>query len=283
MKGWWTYEFMQHGMLALVFLSMGAAPVGVFLQLRRMSLTGDAMAHAILPGAALGYLVAGLSLPAMTLGGMVAGLTVAVTAGLVARRSALREDSSLAAFYLLSLALGVMLISARGNNVDLLHVLFGNVLALEVETLLFVVFTGVLTVVLMVLLRRPLVLDSFDPDFLKGISRWGGAAHAVFMALMVLNLVAGFHAMGTLLSVGLMVLPAATVRLWVTSLTALLVGSVLLAMGASIAGLAASFVFDWPTSPLIVVVLGTAYVVSMLVAPQGAVRYQLASRHHLEN
>ncbi len=280
---WWNYEFMRHGMLALVFLCLGAAPVGVFLQLRRMSLTGDAMAHAILPGAALGYLVAGLSLPAMTLGGMAAGLAVAVTAGVVARRSALREDSSLAAFYLLSLGLGVMLISARGNNVDLLHVLFGNVLALDADTLLFVMAAGVATVVVMFLLRRPLVMDSFDPEFLKGISRWGGVAHVAFMALMVLNLVAGFHAMGTLLSVGLMVLPAATVRLWVNRLPALLLGSVLLAIAASGGGLVASFVFDWPTSPLIVVVLGALYVLSMLVAPQGAVRYQRASRQHQEN
>ena len=92
---------------------------------------GDAMGHAILPGAAIGYLLAGLSLFAMSLGGFAAGLAVALAAGLVARSTVLREDASLAGFYLISLALGVLLVSVRGSNVDLLHVLFGTVLALD--------------------------------------------------------------------------------------------------------------------------------------------------------
>ena len=104
------FGFMRSALLGCVALSLSAAPVGVFLMLRRMSLTGDAMAHAILPGAAIGYLVAGLSLTAMTIGGVIAGLAVAVGSGLVSRNTVLREDTSLAAFYLLSLALGVELI-----------------------------------------------------------------------------------------------------------------------------------------------------------------------------
>ena len=100
--------------------------------LRRMSLVGDAMAHAILPGAAIGYLVAGLSLGWMTIGGLVAGFAVALLAGRRrARPPCCSEDASLAAFYLISLALGVTLVSLRGSNVDLLHVLFGTVLALD--------------------------------------------------------------------------------------------------------------------------------------------------------
>ena len=124
------FGFMRHALLGCAMLAASAAPVGVFLMLRRMSLTGDAMAHAILPGAAIGYLIAGLSLGAMTVGGIVAGLVVAVGSGLVARNTVLREDSSLASLYLLSLALGVLIVSIRGNSVDLLHVLFGSVLAL---------------------------------------------------------------------------------------------------------------------------------------------------------
>src|SRR3712207_7377492 len=104
------FEFMQRALVGVIAIALGGGPVGVFLMLRRMSLTGDAMAHAILPGAALGYLVAGLSLPAMTLGGLLAGTLVAVLAGLVARFTVLKEDASLAAFYLISLALGVTLV-----------------------------------------------------------------------------------------------------------------------------------------------------------------------------
>src|SRR5213078_1631053 len=110
------FEFMRRALAAVIALSLGAAPIGVFLMLRRMSLTGDAMAHAILPGAAIGFLVSGLDLFAMTVGGIVAGFTVALSAGLVARSTELKEDASLAAFYLVSLALGVLILSLRGSN-----------------------------------------------------------------------------------------------------------------------------------------------------------------------
>ena len=125
------FAFMRRALLGCIAISVGATPVGVFLMLRRMSLTGDAMAHAILPGAAIGYLIAGLSLGAMTIGGLVAGMAVALLSGFVTRVTALREDASLAAFYLISLALGVLIVSTRGSNVDLMHVLFGTVLALD--------------------------------------------------------------------------------------------------------------------------------------------------------
>ena len=123
------YGFMRRALVGCLAVSVGATPVGVFLMLRRMSLTGDAMAHAILPGAAVGFLAAGLSLGAMTVGGLIAGLTVALLSGFVARSTILREDASLAAFYLISLAAGVLIVSTRGSSIDLMHILFGTVLA----------------------------------------------------------------------------------------------------------------------------------------------------------
>jgi zinc/manganese transport system permease protein len=152
-----------------------------------MSLTGDAMAHAILPGAAIGYLVAGLSLTAMTIGGIVAGLTVAVGSGLVARNTVLREDASLAAFYLLSLALGVLIVSVRGNSVDLLHVLFGTVLALDDAALTLLGGISAVTLVSLAVLYRPLVLECLDPGFLRSVSRWSPVAHYGFLGLLVIT------------------------------------------------------------------------------------------------
>src|ERR1700742_5047613 len=111
------FEFMRRALAAVVAPALGGAPIGVFLMLRRMSLMGDAMSHAILPGAAIGFLLSGLSLFAMTAGGLIAGFTVAVLAGLVARVTELKEDASLAAFFLVSLALGVTIVSLRGGNV----------------------------------------------------------------------------------------------------------------------------------------------------------------------
>ena len=171
------FDFMKRALVGTFALALGSAPVGVFLMLRRLSLTGDAMSHAILPGAAVGYLVAGLSLPAMTIGGLVAGITVAVLSGLVARFTTLKEDASLAAFYLLSLALGVMLVSLRGSNVDLLHVLFGTVLALDNAALFLLAGIASVTLVALAAIYRPLVLECMDPGFLRSVSRAGTPVH----------------------------------------------------------------------------------------------------------
>jgi zinc/manganese transport system permease protein len=276
------FGFMRSALLGCMALSLSAAPVGVFLMLRRMSLTGDAMAHAILPGAAIGYLVAGLSLTAMTIGGVFAGLAVAVGSGLVSRNTVLREDTSLAAFYLLSLALGVLIVSVRGNSVDLLHVLFGTVLALDHAALLLLGGISAVTLVSLALLHRPLVLECLDPDFLRQVSRWSPVAHYGFLGLLVINLVAGFHALGTLMAVGIMVLPAATARFWVRRLMPLVLLATALALTASLCGLLLSYHADLPTSPVIVLSLGATYLLSLLIAPHGALRHQCPASSHLQ-
>ncbi|WP_066253952.1 metal ABC transporter permease [Hydrogenophaga flava] len=276
------FGFMRQALLGCIALALSAAPVGVFLMLRRMSLTGDAMAHAILPGAAIGYLLFGLSLAAMTVGGIVAGLAVAIGSGLVARHTLIREDTSLAAFYLISLSLGVLIVSVRGNSVDLLHVLFGSVLALDDAALaLLWGITGV-TLVTLFLIRRPLILECLDPGFLRQVSGLGAVAHVGFLALLVINLVAGFHALGTLMAVGIMVLPAASARFWVRRLGPLVAVATGIALLTSIAGLLLSYHADWPTSPVIVLGLGTVYLLSMAFAPRGVLRQRPTGPRHLQ-
>ncbi len=253
------FEFMRGALAACVALSLGAAPIGVFMLLRRMSLMGDAISHAILPGAAIGYLVSGMSLGAMTLGGVTAGVAVAVLAGLVARRSALREDASLAAFYLISLAIGVLLVSIKSRNIDLLHVLFGSVLSLAPDAL--VLIAGIATVSLfgLAVLYRPLVIECADPDFMRQAGGPGTLAHVGFLLLAVLNLVAGFHALGTLMAVGIMILPAATARLVCERLDTMLAVAVASALVGSISGLLVSFHLDLPAGPSVVLSLGLIY------------------------
>ncbi|WP_188609756.1 metal ABC transporter permease [Chelatococcus reniformis] len=273
---------MRRGLVGAVALALSGAPVGVFLMLRRMSLTGDAMAHAVLPGAAIGFMLYGLSLPAMTIGGLVAGCAVALLAGAVARATSLREDASLASFYLLSLALGVTIVSIRGSNIDLLHVLFGSVLALDDATLLLL--GGVATVTLMTLsvLYRPLVMECVDPGFLRSVSRLGAPTHLAFLSLLVLNLVAGFHALGTLLAIGMMILPAATARFWIEDVTGMIVLSVVVALIAGWAGLVLSFHFGLPAGPSIILAAGALHVVSLVVGPAGGLLHGLLPRPHLE-
>jgi zinc/manganese transport system permease protein len=276
------FGFMRRALAGCIALSAGAAPVGAFLMLRRMSLIGDAMAHAILPGAAIGYLAAGFSLGAMTIGGLSAGFAVAVLAGLVARTTNLKEDTALAAFYIISLAVGVTLISARGSNVDVLRVLFGSVLALDDNTLFLMAAVSSVTLLVLAVLFRPIVLEFIDPGFLRSVSGGGGFAHLLFLGLTVLNLVAAFHALGTLLAVGILILPAASMRLWTNDLTRMILGAFLIALVSSLAGLLLSYHQEIPSGPAIILVVGVIYGVSLLLGRAGGFMPRLLPRRHLE-
>ncbi|TVP61298.1 MAG: metal ABC transporter permease [Halomonadaceae bacterium] len=259
------FAFMRRALAGCFAISLSAAPVGVFLMLRRMSLTGDAMAHAILPGAAIGFLLAGFSVMAMTLGGMVAGCLVAALTGLTSRHTGTSEDGNLAAFYLTSLALGVLLISLKGSRIDLLHVLFGATLALDDGALLLLAGVAVITLLTMALLYRAIVMVSLDSSFLRTGGPAAKVAHMALLMLIVLNLVAGFHALGTLMAVGLMILPATIARFWVASLEPMILLAVGLALAGCFAGLLLSYYTSLATSPLIILCLGSLFLLSALV------------------
>jgi zinc/manganese transport system permease protein len=276
------FEFMRRALAASLALALGAAPIGVFLMLRRMSLVGDAMAHAILPGAAIGFLLSGLNLFAMTAGGLIAGFAVAILAGVVSRVTELKEDASLATFYLASLALGVTIVSVKGTNIDLLHVLFGNVLAMDDQTLIVIAVNATVTLVVLAVIYRPLVIECVDPLFLRTVSRAGAPAHLAFLGLVVVNLVNGFHALGTLLAVGLMVLPAAIARFWARDITGMMMAAVVSAMFSGYAGLVLSFHTKIPSGPAVILVATALYVVSVLFGGVGGMLRQLFPAPHLE-
>jgi zinc/manganese transport system permease protein len=277
------FEFMRRALAGTVALALGAGPIGVFLMLRRMSLVGDAMAHAVLPGAAVGFLLSGLNLYAMAAGGLIAGFIVALTAGLIARSTELKEDASLAAFFIISLALGVMLVSLRGNNIDLLHFLFGSVLALDNQTLVLIAINATATLLGLAVIYRPLVLECVDPGFLRSVSGAGGAvAHIAFLALLVITLVSGFHALGTLLAVGIMILPAVIARFWARDITAMLIVSALAGVVAGYAGLLVSYHWGVPSGPSIILVAAVLYALSLLFGRVGGLVRQAFPRRHLE-
>jgi len=276
------FDFMRRAFVGVLAIALGAGPIGVFLMLRRMSLMGDAMAHAILPGAAVGFLIAGLNLFTMTAGGLIAGLLVALLAGAVARITGLKEDASLAAFFLVSLALGVIIVSARGTNVDLLHFLFGNVLALDTPTLTLIAAISTISLFVLALIWRPLVLECVDPGFLRSVSRAGAPAHIAFLGLVVLNLVAGFQALGTLLAVGLMMLPAVMARFWARDITAMILIAVVGGILSGYLGLLLSFHAGVAAGPAIILVAGVFYLGSVLMGPVGGLLRQLLPKRHLE-
>ena len=276
------FEFMRRALVGSLALAFSAPPLGVFLMLRRMSLIGDAMAHAILPGAAIGFLLAGLSLFAMAGGGLIAGLLVALGAGLIARATLLKEDASLAAFFLISLALGVTIVSAKGSNVDLLHFLFGSVLAIDDPSLFLIAGITSLTLLTLALIWRPLVLECVDPGYLRSVSRTGGPVHIVFLGLVVLNLVGGFQALGTLLAVGIMMLPAVTSRFWARDISTMIGVAIACAAFSGYAGLLVSYHANLPSGPAIILVAGVLYALSVVFGPVGGVFWLAVPRRHLE-
>jgi zinc/manganese transport system permease protein len=276
------FAFMQRALIGSIALALGCAPLGTFLMLRRMSLMGDAIAHGLLPGVAAGFLLAGFSVPAMSLGGLLAGITMALAAGALSRVTRLREDASLAAFYLVSLALGVVMVSARGSNVDLLHLLFGAVLALDHTTLLLVSGVTSITLAGLALIYRPLVAECFDPGFLRAIGGRGSLAHMGFLVLVVLNLVGGFQAMGTLMAVGLMMLPAIVARLWASTLEGMMAIAIMVAMISGYTGLLLSFHAGLPSGPAIVLMAGAGLLVSLLAGRFSSMRAWLRTPTHTQ-
>lgn len=276
------FDFMRYAFASVFCLSLSAAPVGVFLVMRRMSLIGDALSHAVLPGAAVGYIFAGLSLPAMGAGGFAAGMLMALLAGLVSRFTTLKEDANFAAFYLSSLAIGVVLVSKNGSSVDLLHLLFGSVLAVDIPALQLIAAVSALTLLTLAVIYRPLVLESIDPLFLKSVGGKGGLWHVLFLVLVVMNLVSGFQALGTLMSVGLMMLPAITARLWARNMGTLILLSVLIALFCGLTGLLISYHIEIPSGPAIILCCSTLYLLSVILGKEGGIlpKWLKNHRHH---
>ncbi len=277
------FAFMRRALVATLALSLSAAPLGVFLTLRRMSLLGDALSHAVLPGVAIGFMVSGLSLTAMAMGGVVAGMLVAGIAGAVTRFTTLKEDASLAAIYLVALALGVTLIASHGTQLDLLHILFGSALGVDGSGLLLVAGVATCSVLALAVMYRGLVLETFDPVYLAAhrhdVPPW--VWQQGFLMLVVLNLVAGFQTLGTLMAVGLMMLPAVSARLWHDTLPAQLLNASAQAALAGVAGLLLSYHFDTPSGPTIIACAGGLYATSLLLAPGGWLPRWWASPHRV--
>ncbi|MEG9884619.1 MAG: metal ABC transporter permease [Hyphomicrobiales bacterium] len=277
------YGFMRRALVASVALGVGGGPVGVLLVLRRMSLVSEAMSHAVLPGAAIGFLLAGsLSLAAMGLGALVAGLIVTFLSGLITRTTSLKEDASFTSFYLSAMALGVLIVSLGGSNLDLLHVLFGTILAIDAQAVCIVAAIASLTLIVLALVYRPFITECFDPLFLRVVGGRGSLYHFIFLLLLVLNLVAGFQTLGTLMAVGMMMLPACIAKLWTERLAVMFLIAAVSAAVSGFIGLLVSYHLGFASGPTIILTASVIYAISLLVAPSGALG-RLFRRRHFSN
>lgn len=267
------YTFMRRAVVSCVALCFGCAPVGVLLVLRRLSLMGDALSHAVLPGAAIGYIIAGqISLFYMASGGFLAGILVAFLSGLISRKTQLREDASFAGFFIISVALGVLIISTKDNAIDLMHVLLGSALAVDQSSLGIIMLISAFTLLVLAVIYRPLVIDSFDHQFLVYTQSRGHLYHNIFLLLVVLNLVSGFQALGTLLSLGLMLLPAIAARFWTKSIWSMMALSIVIGSLSGVCGTLLAYHYNLPTGPCIVLFCGTIYLCSIVFGRFGSLK-----------
>lgn len=257
------FSFMHRALIACVSISLSCGPLGVLLVLRRMSLMGDALSHAILPGIAIGYLLTGVWLPGLSFGGVLAGLIVAFASGKAARKTILAEDASFTGFYIISLALGVLILSVKGGNINLTHFLFGSVLAVDQEILLLIAMTTTLTLVILALIYRPLIYECFDPHYVELMGIKAGQYHIIFLGLVVINLVGACQALGTLMALGIIMLPAIAARLLTRQVWSAVFSSVLIASISSYLGLVTSYQFNWPSGPTIILFCGLAYLLAL--------------------
>ncbi|MDH5412470.1 MAG: metal ABC transporter permease, partial [Alphaproteobacteria bacterium] len=223
----------------------------------------------------------GLWLPAIGIGGAVAGLAVALLSGAASRATGLVEEASLAGFFLIALAAGVLIVSLGGTSVDLTNLLFGSVLAVDSASLMLVAGIASVTLGALALAWRPLIAESFDPEFMA-MTGGGGRWHMLFLVLVVINLVAGFQALGTLMALGLMILPAVAARLWARDVWRMVAIAVGIALTSGYGGLLISWHANAPSGPAIILVAGAFYAISIFAGPQGGVlrRRQWAYHRH---
>ncbi len=276
------YGFMRHALAACLALSISGAPLGVFLSLRRMTLVGDAMSHAILPGVAVAFMIFGASIMPMVVGGLIAGMIIVMIAGGLTKFTLLKEDASFTGLYVISLALGVLLVSIHGSNIDLMHILFGNVLAIDDHALLLVAAMATISAVILSVIYRGLIIECFDGSSGQFAKR-SNILRQTFFLLLVLNLVCAFQVLGTLMALGIIVLPAIACGFWSRNIDKIVISSIVVAFLASYSGLVISYNFDIPSGPAIVLAAGAFYIFSAMFGRFGSVIANISHKKHYKD
>lgn len=274
-----NYGFMRRAIVSCCALSISMTPIGIFLMLRRMSFMGDALSHAILPGVALSYFFFGISFIMMSIGGFISGLIVAIFYNWIHENTSLYKDAILSGLYLGFLSFGVILVSMQESDMNLLNLLFGSILLINMYTVMCIGVISTITVFGMAFFYRALVIETFDSDFLKGNSIISSRVIQFFFSLMVvLNLIASLRVTGTLMAVGLMILPGLSARCWVKSLVNMLLLSFCIALVCSWTGLLIAFYWLLPAGPMIVLCVSIILFISILFGKNEGILFYIRYR-----
>ncbi|MEZ5126233.1 MAG: metal ABC transporter permease [Thermoleophilia bacterium] len=259
-----TLEFMQRALVASLIVALLCSVIGCFVVVRGMAFLGDALAHAILPGVAVAYLID----TSLLVGGLVAALLVAIGIGFVTRHANFKEDTAIGILFAAALALGVVLISTAGSYaVDLTHILFGNVLGVSKTDLWLTggIAVGVLT--LIVLFFKEFQLVSFDPVLAHMLDRHPELLRFLLLLLLALTIVVSLQTVGVGLVAAMLVTPAAAAYLLTRRLATMMLVSALLGCSASVVGLYVSYYLDVASGAAIVLTATVLFLVVFVAAP----------------
>jgi zinc/manganese transport system permease protein len=263
-------------------LALGGAPLGVLLVARRMSLMGDAMSHALLPGVAIAFLVAGPDPWALTLGALIAALAVAAGSTLLSRSGAVPEDAGFAVFYLSALAAGILILGRTAGEQTVHELLFGEPGALDAQGLILAASAATATLVALALFVRGFLAEGADPTFMRAARAPGWALHILLMLLVALNLVAGFKAFGALMTVAMMMIPAASARYWARGYVGQAGSAVLISMAAGGLGLFVSARAGFEPGAVMTLAAAALFAVSAIFGPVRGLIQNLPGRAHLQ-
>ena len=270
-----TYAFIQRGLLAAVIVGVLCSVIGCYIVLRSMAFLGDAMAHAVLPGVAVAFLL-GRNL---TLGALAAALVVALGVGLFSRRGTIKEDTAIGVLFAAALSLGVVLISSiRTYAVDLSHILFGNVLGVSTLDLWLTAGLGIVILVSILVFYRPFLVISFDPVLAATMRLRVGFYNNLLLVLLALTIVISMQTVGVGLVAAMLVTPAATAFLLVRRLPTMMILSGMIGGFSSLAGLFASYHLNVASGAAIVLTATFIFLLAFLFAPQRGLIWDLSRR-----
>jgi zinc/manganese transport system permease protein len=244
---------------ALLALCLMLPPLGLFMVARRMSLMGDALSHAILPGVVIAVIVGGSSSLSLTLGAMGAGIAITLLTFLL-KKQGLREESSLAAVNVISMSLGASLLPLAGKDLHLEHLLFGSILTLNPFGFWVLIVTQIIVCGLLMKFFKRLIQDTVDPSFAPSFTM-----PLLFFALMMVSLIASYQAAGTLLAIGLMLIPALIARVFAKTIQLQVIYAISFALFCSALGFIIHELTELEPAPLILLVSGVVYLISLLI------------------
>jgi ABC-type Mn2+/Zn2+ transport system permease subunit len=268
-------EFMQRALAASLIVGILCSVIGCFVVLRAMAFLGDALAHAILPGVAIAYLLGGNLL----VGALIAAVLVAIGIGLFSRRGGIKEDTAIGILFAAALALGVMLISTvRSYATDLTHILFGNVLGVTTGDLWVTGLLALLVLGVLLVFFKEFQLASFDPVLAHMLGKRPETLRFAMLILLALTIVVSLQTVGVGLVAAMLVTPAATAYLLTRRLAAMMVVSAIIGAAASVAGLYISYYLDVASGAAVVLAATAVFLVAYVAAPRRGLIARRAAR-----